>query len=36
MATRLDRFLDLLDLEQIEVNIFRGRRPDERAQRVFD
>jgi len=35
MATPLDRLLDLLDLEQIEVNIFRGRSPDERVQRVF-
>ena len=35
MATALDRLLDLLDLEQIEVNIFRGRSPDERRQRVF-
>jgi acyl-CoA thioesterase II len=31
----LYRLLDLLDLEQIEVNIFRGRSPDERRQRVF-
>ncbi|HZR49065.1 MAG TPA: acyl-CoA thioesterase II [Streptosporangiaceae bacterium] len=31
----LDRLLDLLDLEQIEVNIFRGRSPEERVQRVF-
>ena len=35
MAKALDRLLDLLDLEQIEVNIFRGRSPDERRQRVF-
>jgi acyl-CoA thioesterase-2 len=35
MATALDELLDLLDLEQIEVNIFRGRSPDERRQRVF-
>jgi acyl-CoA thioesterase II len=35
MATALDKLLDLLDLEQIEVNIFRGRSPDERRQRVF-
>ncbi|HEY3735024.1 MAG TPA: acyl-CoA thioesterase II [Streptosporangiaceae bacterium] len=27
--------LDLLDLEQIEADIFRGRSPDERVQRVF-
>jgi acyl-CoA thioesterase II len=31
----LEKLLDLLDLEQIEVNIFRGRSPDERVQRVF-
>jgi acyl-CoA thioesterase-2 len=35
MGKALDRLLDLLDLEQIEVNIFRGRSPDERRQRVF-
>ena len=35
MAKALDRLLDLLDLEQIEANIFRGRSPDERRQRVF-
>jgi acyl-CoA thioesterase-2 len=35
MAKALDRLLDLLDLEQIEVNIFRGRSPEERVQRVF-
>ncbi|MCL2583980.1 MAG: acyl-CoA thioesterase II [Streptosporangiales bacterium] len=32
---QLDQLLDLLDLEQIEVNIFRGRSPDEKVQRVF-
>ncbi|MGH3193962.1 MAG: acyl-CoA thioesterase [Streptosporangiaceae bacterium] len=31
----LEELLDLLDLEQIEVDIFRGRSPDERRQRVF-
>ena len=31
----LDRLIDLLDLEQIVVNIFRGRSPDDRRQRVF-
>src|SRR5919108_5268284 len=31
----LKELLDLLDLEQIEVNIFRGRSPEERVQRVF-
>jgi acyl-CoA thioesterase-2 len=35
MSKALDILLDLLDLEQIEVNIFRGRSPDERVQRVF-
>jgi acyl-CoA thioesterase II len=35
MGKALDELLDLLDLEQIEVNIFRGRSPDERRQRVF-
>jgi acyl-CoA thioesterase-2 len=31
----LKQLLDLLDLEQIEVNIFRGRSPEDRQQRVF-
>jgi acyl-CoA thioesterase-2 len=31
----LGRLLGLLDLEQIELNIFRGRSPKERVQRVF-
>ncbi len=35
MSKALDRLLDLLELEQIEVNIFRGRSPEERVQRVF-
>jgi len=35
MSKALHDLLDLLDLEQIEVNIFRGRSPDERVQRVF-
>jgi acyl-CoA thioesterase-2 len=35
MSKALQDLLDLLDLEQIEVNIFRGRSPDERVQRVF-
>ena len=35
MSDSLDKLLDLLDLEQIEVNIFRGRSPDETRQRVF-
>jgi acyl-CoA thioesterase-2 len=35
MGEALDKLLDLLNLEQIEMNIFRGRSPDERRQRVF-
>jgi acyl-CoA thioesterase II len=36
MSKALDKVLDLLDLEQIEVDIFRGRSPEgERRQRVF-
>src|SRR5258705_13556554 len=35
MGKALDRVIDLLDLEQIEVNIFRGRSPSDRRQRVF-
>jgi acyl-CoA thioesterase II len=35
VSDSLDKLLDLLDLEQIEVNIFRGRSPDETLQRVF-
>jgi acyl-CoA thioesterase-2 len=31
----LDELIALLDLEAIEVNIFRGRSPDEKRQRVF-
>jgi acyl-CoA thioesterase-2 len=31
----LDTLVRLLDLEQIEVNIFRGTQPDEERQRVF-
>ena len=31
----VDALVALLDLEPIEVNIFRGRSPDERVQRVF-
>ncbi|MEV0844302.1 acyl-CoA thioesterase II [Streptomyces sp. NPDC049954] len=32
---RPERLVDLLDLERIEVNIFRGQSPDESLQRVF-
>ncbi len=35
MSSALDRLVDLLDLEAIEVNIFRGVSPPERHQRVF-
>jgi acyl-CoA thioesterase II len=35
MAEALDRLLDLLDLERIELDMFRGRSPEERVQRVF-
>ncbi|HEV7888431.1 MAG TPA: acyl-CoA thioesterase domain-containing protein, partial [Acidimicrobiales bacterium] len=35
MGTALDELVELLDLEAIEVNIFRGRSPDENRQRVF-
>ena len=31
----LDDLVDILDLERIEVNIFRGRSPDDNRQRVF-
>ena len=33
--TALDNLLGLLDLEPIEVNVFRGRSPDDQRQRVF-
>ena len=35
MSLDLDFLVDLLDLEPIEVNIFRGVSPDEDRQRVF-
>ena len=35
MTGALDALVGLLDLEPIEVNIFRGRSPDEKRQRVF-
>src|ERR1700737_3425192 len=35
MTKALHRLLELLDLEQIEVNIFRGRSPSDWRQRVF-
>src|SRR5215204_101147 len=35
VQTALDDLVTLLDLEVIEVNLFRGRSPDENRQRVF-
>ena len=35
MAEQLHELIDLLDLEQIEVNLFRGHSPDDSWQRVF-
>jgi acyl-CoA thioesterase-2 len=35
MQDVLDRLIELLDLEELEVNIFRGRNPPEDRQRVF-
>jgi acyl-CoA thioesterase-2 len=35
MGEALDALVELLDIEPIEVNIFRGRSPDEHRQRVF-
>ena len=35
MSDTLQGLIDLLDLEPIEVNIFRGRSPQENRQRVF-
>ena len=35
MSKALDALIELLDLEAIEVNIFRGLSPDEDRQRVF-
>ena len=35
MSTQLDTLLALLDLEAIEVNLFRGHSPADRWQRVF-
>lgn len=35
MPTELDNLIGLLDLEQIEVNLFRGHSPKDRWQRVF-
>ncbi len=35
MDQTLDMILDLLKLERLEVNLFRGQSPDEQRQRVF-
>ena len=35
MADAVDRLIEILDLEELEVNIFRGRSPQENRQRVF-
>ncbi len=35
MRTKLKDLLGILDLEQIEVNLFRGHSPEDRWQRVF-
>ena len=35
MVTTQGMLVELLDLERIEVDIFRGRSPDENLQRVF-
>ncbi len=35
VTTALQSLIDLLDLEEIELNLFRGRSPQERSQRVF-
>lgn len=35
MGTALDELLALLDIERLEVNLFRGLSPDEETQRVF-
>lgn len=35
MQSSVTALLETLDLEQLELNLFRGRQPDERRQRVF-
>ncbi len=35
MQAAVDALVELLDLEELEVNIFRGRSPQEQRQRVF-
>uniref|UniRef100_UPI00359CA41F acyl-CoA thioesterase n=1 Tax=Escherichia coli TaxID=562 RepID=UPI00359CA41F len=35
MSAAVDRLLKILDLERLEVNLFRGQSPQEGWQRVF-
>ena len=35
MQDELDSLIDILDLEELELNLFRGRSPQEDKQRVF-
>jgi acyl-CoA thioesterase II len=35
MPVALDELISILDLEELEVNVFRGRSPQENRQRVF-
>lgn len=35
MPSAFDALVELLDLERIEQNLFRGRQPNEKRQRVF-
>jgi acyl-CoA thioesterase-2 len=35
MSVALEALLEILDLEELEVNLFRGRSPQEQRQRVF-
>ena len=35
MQQALDDLISILDLEELEINLFRGRSPQEERQRVF-
>ena len=35
MSAAVQTMLDVLNIEQLEVNLFRGRSPQDRWQRVF-
>jgi acyl-CoA thioesterase-2 len=35
MSRALEQLIEILDLEPLEVNLFRGRSPDESRQRIF-